>query len=269
MNRSKTESRVELLARIEDLRCRLEEAEDTLHAIRNGEVDGLIIAGDRGDQVFTLRGADRSYRMLIERMNEGAATLSVDGVILYCNARLADMVGGSLEKMIGTRLAHLVAPEDVATFEELLERGRGEDCTGEVALRARNGGLIPVNLSISHLDLEDVPVLYAVVMDLTEPRRKEASRDADLRAEIRRREEVVREKETLATLVENSSDFIGTATLDHKATFINPAGRRMLGIDPTCGTEGISLSDIVAYNDCRVLCPTIPVGDLGVGLVQV
>ncbi len=257
MNRSKTESREQLLARIEDLQYRLEEAEETLNAIRNGEVDALVVAGERGDQVFTLRGADRSYRTLIERMNEGAATLSVDGVILYCNARLATMVGGSLETMIGTELAHLVAPEDAATFEEIFGRGREEDCTGELELIVINNDCIHVKLSISRLDLEDVPVLYAVITDLTEPRRNEALRDAQLLAELQKREEIVREKETLATLVENSTDFIGTATLDQKATFINLAGRRMLGIAPTCGIENISITEFIADEDREAFRPTI------------
>ncbi|MGZ3495363.1 MAG: hypothetical protein ACXWM6_13050, partial [Thermodesulfobacteriota bacterium] len=67
------------LLQIEDLRMRLEEAEETLRAIREGEVDALVVSGPQGDQVFTLKGAEQPYRVFVETMNEGAATLGPDG----------------------------------------------------------------------------------------------------------------------------------------------------------------------------------------------
>ena len=69
----------ELLKENADLQARLEEAEGTLRAIRHGEVDALVISGPEGDRVFTLKGADHSYRIMVENINEGAATLAADG----------------------------------------------------------------------------------------------------------------------------------------------------------------------------------------------
>jgi len=45
-----------------------------------------------GEQIFTLQGAELPYRVLIEDMNEGALTLTMDGVILYANRRFAEML---------------------------------------------------------------------------------------------------------------------------------------------------------------------------------
>ena len=73
-----TPARSELAAEMEDLRTRLAEAEEVLRAIRNGEVDAVVVNGERGEQVYSLIGADRVYRRLIETMSEGAATLSAD-----------------------------------------------------------------------------------------------------------------------------------------------------------------------------------------------
>ena len=75
---------------LEDLRMRLQEAEETLAAIRNGEVDSLIVNGPNGDQVFSLKGAEQPYRIFVEQMLEGAVTLTADGTILYCNRRFAE-----------------------------------------------------------------------------------------------------------------------------------------------------------------------------------
>jgi hypothetical protein len=85
-----------------DLRAQLDEAEDTLRAIRSGEVDALVVSGVGGDQIFTLKGAELPYRVLIEDMNEGALTLAMDGVILYANRCFGEMLKTPLEKVIGS-----------------------------------------------------------------------------------------------------------------------------------------------------------------------
>jgi len=75
------------------LRARVSEAEDLLRAIGRGEVDAIVRQGPAGDQVFTLEGADRPYRMMVEAMAEGALSLTTDGAILYANARFAELIG--------------------------------------------------------------------------------------------------------------------------------------------------------------------------------
>src|SRR6201992_3602622 len=78
-----------------ELVSRLREAEETLEAIRTGEVDAVVVAGPAGQQVYTLENADRPYRVLVEQMQEGAVTFSHDGTILYCNERFAPLAGGA------------------------------------------------------------------------------------------------------------------------------------------------------------------------------
>ena len=74
---------------IKSLRARVQELEETYLAIQRGRVDALVVNSDSGDQVFTLQGAEHPYRVLVETMNEGAATLDEDGTILYANASFA------------------------------------------------------------------------------------------------------------------------------------------------------------------------------------
>src|SRR5712672_4021213 len=59
------------------LKARVEELEETLRAIRMGEVDAVLVSSSQGDQVFTLQGAEHPYRLLVETIEEGAATLSM------------------------------------------------------------------------------------------------------------------------------------------------------------------------------------------------
>jgi hypothetical protein len=64
--------------------------EEHLAGIRTGDVDAVLVQGPRGDQLFTLKGADEPYRVLIEEMNQGAVTLSADGSILSSFCRSAE-----------------------------------------------------------------------------------------------------------------------------------------------------------------------------------
>src|ERR1700755_804388 len=96
----------------EETISRLREAEETLEAIRTGEVDAVVVAGSQGQQVYTLENADRPYRVLVEQMQEGAVTLSGDGTVLYCNERFATLVGRTHDSIIGLPLASFVSADE-------------------------------------------------------------------------------------------------------------------------------------------------------------
>src|SRR5450830_1816860 len=98
-------------AEVLDLRARLEKAEASLREILSGEADALFVSGKGGAQVFALKGADQSYRTLIENMSEGALTLTPAGLILYTNRRFAEMLRAPLEKVIGSDIHAWFAPE--------------------------------------------------------------------------------------------------------------------------------------------------------------
>ncbi len=71
----------ELLNQNNELHIQLNEANDTIHAIRTGQVDAFIVQGENGHQLYTLKTADQTYRVFIEKMNEGAVTLNRDGLV--------------------------------------------------------------------------------------------------------------------------------------------------------------------------------------------
>ncbi len=105
-----------LAAELEDLRTRLAEAEETLRAIRGGEVDALVLAGDQGEKVHLLGQGDRIYRQFIETISEGTATVSADGDILSCNAALAKTLRRPLVQVLGTAMRDHLSPEDHEAF---------------------------------------------------------------------------------------------------------------------------------------------------------
>jgi len=99
-----------------ELRVRLAEAQEALRAVRTGEVDAVVVAGRLGPRVFTLRGAEHAYRVLIEAMNEGALTLAADAMILYANQCFARMVKCPLEQVTGNSFGRFLSAADQATI---------------------------------------------------------------------------------------------------------------------------------------------------------
>src|SRR5436190_749692 len=92
----------------EILRARLAEAEEMLRAIRQGEIDALLVDGDLCSQVYTLHSADEPYRNLVEQLQDGAVVVTLTGDILYCNARFAELVGEPIEAVIASRFDRFV-----------------------------------------------------------------------------------------------------------------------------------------------------------------
>ncbi|NKE73324.1 PAS domain-containing sensor histidine kinase [Candidatus Manganitrophus noduliformans] len=163
----------ELAEQVAELRARLEEAEETLRAIRKGEVDALIVEGAEGPQIFTLKGADHTYRVLIEAMDEAASVLADDGTLLYANRCFAKMLKTPLEKLIGHSILPFIGPKDQATFEALIREGRKGTRKGEIALKTGGGNLLPAYVTVNTIELDQVCRIGLVITDLTEQKRNE------------------------------------------------------------------------------------------------
>jgi PAS domain S-box-containing protein len=156
-----------------ELIARLSEAEETLRAIRSGEVDAIVVNGPGGEKVFTLQGADHTYRVFVERMNEGAAVLSGDHTVVHCNRRFARFLGAGLQSVIGSSLPDLVWPDDHVTLDALLQCAAQRNCRGEVRLKSRKGPPLPVHLSLNPLRLEGTRAVCLIASDLSEAKRAE------------------------------------------------------------------------------------------------
>jgi PAS domain S-box-containing protein len=159
----------------QELRARLEEAEDTLRAIRSGEVDAIVVSGPQGDKVYTLQGAEQPYRVLVETMNEGTVTLLPDGTVAYCNSSFSTMARVPLEKVIGSLFERFLPSNQRPLFKLLLERGRDKGGKEEFNLLAGNGELVPVELAAKTLGSKEANGFCLVITDLTERRRAEAA----------------------------------------------------------------------------------------------
>jgi PAS domain S-box-containing protein len=157
---------------LEKLRFQLEEANETIEAIRTGQIDAIVVQGDNGHQLYTLKSADHTYRVFIEKMTEGAVTLNNQGYILYCNSRFASMVNTPLSYIIGMNFEQFIASEHLTPYKELFAKAWDEDSKGEVSL-ARGHEFMPVQVSLTALELDEGKALSVIVTDLTRQKKNE------------------------------------------------------------------------------------------------
>lgn len=151
----------------ESLQRLMQEAKKSIASITAENIDALVFSDQNALKIFTEKTADKTYRVLIEKMHEGAVTLTKDGTILYCNHYFANMLTLPLQKVTGTKFKNFIDDSSKERFESLLKQGRENAVKGEVYIYANNGKAIPVLMSVNTLPLDDIIVFSIIITDLT------------------------------------------------------------------------------------------------------
>lgn len=165
-----------------ELRARLEETEETLDAIRNGEVDGLVVQGLTGTQIFMLQGTETDSNQfrgdILSQISDSVIAMDQEQHVTYLNAAAeeqygitaSEALGRSLNELWTTQWASPQAEEAAATA--LREAGCWR---GESIHIKRNGEKIRVESAVIRLhdaDGNDIGSL-ATIRDITERKRTE------------------------------------------------------------------------------------------------
>jgi len=157
--------------------------EETLRAIRSGGVDALVVETSEGDRVFTLHGADEPYRIMVEQMSEGAASLSADGTVQYANGRLAEMLAMPLQKLVGLPIDQFIAAEQRTELAELLGRSETEPRrSGEFVMIGHDGRPVEAHISLTVMPASAGAAWCMIAADVSE--RRAAEEELRLRAEL-------------------------------------------------------------------------------------
>ena len=144
---------------------RNDDAERALQAIHEGSIDGVVVGGEH---VMLVADASNPYRVLADRMQQGAATVSQHGDVLYANEPFAAMVMASREALLGNPLHALVGAE---IAEHVLARRGDLPSSGEFHLTRRDGTTLRVRVNAQQVD--GVDALMLIFSDLTDHDRLE------------------------------------------------------------------------------------------------
>jgi len=190
---------------VDELRAQLDEVRQLLSAIRTGEVDALVVPGPRGDQVYSLTGAEHPYRVLVEAMSEGAVILADDGTIVYSNPGFAALVRAPVDEVIGSALDRFVAADDLRSYRTVVDAAGSGAAKGEIRLAGKDGATVPVHLSISAFESMAPRSVCAVVTNLSEQKRHEELISAE-KVERARRAEAEAARQRVQSVLESITD---------------------------------------------------------------
>ncbi len=160
-----------LLAEIESLKEELYESNSIVEAIKQGDVDALVVSSNGVPELYSLETADYTYRLLIEKFGQGALSISRNGLILYCNEYFSKLVGIPSEKVIGNYLGEYFAnPEQFVPIIEALRYGI---TTHEIVFKSENEKkTFPAYIALTDLE-PAVEAIGIVITDLTEKKKHE------------------------------------------------------------------------------------------------
>ena len=216
---------------MDELQRRLEEAEETLRAIREGEVDALVIDAPQGEVIYTLTSADYPYRLMIDEMNEGAVSVSPDSFILYSNRNFGSILGlneAGESKPSGVPFGEYIVPEMREQFLKDLEKAREQSIRREYKLSTENGKVVPVLMSFAKLQPE-TNTIGIVVTDLTAQKA--------LEEKLRQAKDGLEEQVAERTKELRDSEARLFGILEHSAADLK-AMRRLNEIGTRCAKDG-------------------------------
>ena len=208
---------------IEELRQQLAELQDALQAIRSGAVDA-VVAGQEldGNFLYSSITSDKPYRLIVEAMGEGAATLSPSGKILYANQQLARLLQCERESLIGMAVSDLVSASQRPQLERLGAIGAGQTTRAALELVRADGSCVAVLASMSSLvikEAEGALLRCLITADLTQMQLAQ--------------KELTESEQSFRMLALNAQD--GILILDWSSgriTLANPYISRLLGREP-------------------------------------
>ena len=149
------------------LKQELHNATKSLKEIKAGNIDALVIGKSKDLKIYAEQTADKTYRILIEKMHEGAVMLNAGGTILYCNSHFATMVSTPLQKIIGTKFQTFIDEASDKLLASLLTQTRPSSLRKEVLIYTRDKKFIPVLMSVNSLSLNDNAAFSMILTDLT------------------------------------------------------------------------------------------------------
>ena len=169
-------------AEIADLRARLAYAEETLLAIRSGEVDALVVETLGGSRIFTLQGVDaesnRFRGEILAQVSDAVIAVDHENHITYLNPAAERLYGVSASEALGRTCSDIFesrwlrCEDEAAAAKALHER---QEWRGENIHVLRDGRQLAVESNFTVFRDGERTGLLAVIRDITERKQAEAA----------------------------------------------------------------------------------------------
>lgn len=198
----------------------------TLFALRDadGEIVGAAsIAHDTSRRIAAeqeLHQSERLHRQILESAAEGIWRIDAELITDYANPSIAEMLGYTVEEMLGRHLSDFLDEEGMSTARASIERqSRGINDRMEVSLLRKDGTVMPAQVSVSAVldDTGESCGNLAIVTDISRQRQTETH--------LRTTEKF------LAGVTESMEEGLLTLDVDGRIATVNHAAKDILGYE--------------------------------------
>lgn len=200
----------------QELEARLEEAEETLRAIRDGEIDAVVVKDGLNEQVFTLEGSEHSYRTFMEAMDIGAAAFDDEGHAIYANQALCSLLERPAQDLHGRALVELLDAANQTRFRQLLQQATRQRLSVEIHFRideTERSALV----TGTPLDFGVIKGVAVTFTDLSEREQAAAARESERLARA---------------ILTSANEAVVVCDLNGQITHLNAAAERICALNP-------------------------------------
>ena len=131
---------------------------------------------DRRQAEDAIRASEEKYRRIVETANEGIWSMDNGFVTIFVNRKMADMLGYTVDEMLGKKIMAFMDPGELADNEQkLANRQRGVNEYYERKFRRRDGSIRVFGVSVTAvLDRSgQFAGSFAMLTDITDRKRAE------------------------------------------------------------------------------------------------
>ena len=143
----------------------------------NGFVTSVRDITERKKIETALIESEEKYRNVVELAKDGICIIQ-NKLVKYCNPRLAEMWGGTVEEIQDTPFSNFLHPQALKTVVERYNRRMaGEQIAShyETSLKPRQGGKLEVELNVATLEYLGQDAEIAIIHDITERKQIETA----------------------------------------------------------------------------------------------
>ncbi len=204
------------------------------------------------------------FELTVQHSMDAIIRIDQQGAIQSWNPMAEQMFGYSKTEALGQLIENLLIPqrlheEYLDQFHRHLKHEDNEFSSVRIEGRAqcKNGSELPIEFVSSPVRKDNTLALIIVMRDISD--RKAAERAltdsrTNLEMLVARRTREVRD---LATIIEVNVNFVGIADIQGHVLYINPAGRKLVGLTPDAPLSTLSLSDFHDNETCKRLAAEV------------
>ncbi len=192
---------------------------------------GFLDVTERMRSEAEVRISEQRFRDVATNIAGWVWEVNSQGQYTYCSEKVTEILGYSLEEVLGKTPFDFMLPEEVERIAPLFS-----------GIVARKGNIVDLQNWNLRKDGTRICLLTNGVAIVDENSNLLGYRGVDTDITERTLAEV--ERTRLASILENTVDLVSTSTPDGQLTYLNPAGYRLIGWPEGAKLEGRKISDL-------------------------